>query len=294
METTIKLNSFDITSLNELRNILENNSIKETYNNLKCKDEIKIVYEKKLVELNKKFKFKIELIRNKYYRQFLDRISLIEPQSAYKPYRFNMFLEEIHLSDHIDVNQYRDTIKIALINYIGVFNFDNIFELTKEEMIELKDYICGIGNYNDYTECISKLLGMYGHSSEKVFSILETKISKKKLDEMKKCNKFILICPELIREFCIDHFENFKEFDIKDIFELYNIIFNKVLVHEIGHAVFIDKGESEANYFVSNTFDGVFDPIIKRMTDIQGGEYKYPKLITEIDDFSRIKEIYSI
>ena len=38
----------------------------------------------------------------------------------------------------------------------------------------------------------------------------------------------------LIREY----FKNFYKCEVKDIFELYTIMFNVVLIHEIRHAVF--------------------------------------------------------
>ena len=119
------------------------------------------------------------------------------------------------------------------------------------------------------------------------------------LEKIKKCNKFILICPELIKEFCKSHFDDFKEFDIMNKEELKHIIFSKVLVHEIGHGVFDYLNDSEnerrANYFASLSFDGTFDEIIKKFikANKQGELYENPKLIS--DDISTIKgKVYDI
>ena len=124
-----------------------------------------------------------------------------------------------------------------------------------------------------------------------------TIISVGRLEKIKECNKFILICPELIQKFCIEKFPEFKECGIRDSFELNSIVFDNVLTHEIGHGVFDyindSKDEKRANYFVSLTFDGTFDKIIKTHTDIQDGEYKDPYLIG--DEISTVtKEVYNI
>lgn len=288
MEIIIKMNDFDSEKLNELRNILENKQIKDTNNDRK--DETKIVYDDKKIELNEKFNFKVKLIRNKYYRQLLNLINSVNKIIINKE-NFITHLSRNAEECEIVSSRYKDLIKMALINYIGVYNFDNIFELTKEEMIELKKY----KQIND-SEYITRLLGMYisDKSKEEVIQILESKIYGSKLDKIKECKNFILICPEIIQEFCVEYF---KECGIRDIFELYTIIFNKVVVHEIGHAVFdyIDDthNESRANYFASLTFDGTVDKIIQKMTNIQGGTYKNPKLIDDsIENLT--KDIYKI
>ena len=291
MEIIIKMNYFDSEKLNELRNILENKQIKDTNNDRK--DETKIVYDDKKIELNEKFNFKVKLIRNKYYRKLLNLINSVNKIIINKE-NFITHLSSNAEECEIVSSCYKDLLKMALINYIGVYNFDNIFELTKEEMIKLKEY----KQIND-SEYITRLLGMYisDKSKEEVIQILESKIYGSKLDKIKECKNFILICPEIIQEFCVQYFKEFRECGIRDIFELYTIILNKVVVHEIGHAVFdyIDDthNESRANYYTSLTFDGTFDNIIKKMTDIQGGAYKNPKLIDDsIEDIT--KNVYKI
>ena len=291
MEIIIKMNYFDSEKLNELRNILENKQIKDTNNDRK--DETQIVYDDKKIELNEKFNFKVKLIRNKYYRQLLSLINSVNKIIINKE-NFITHLSRNAEECEIVSSRYKDLIKMALINYIGVYNFDNIFELTKEEMIKLKEY----KQIND-SEYITRLLGMYisDKSKEEVIQILESKIYGSKLDKIKECKNFILICPEIIQEFCVEYFKDFKECGIRDIFELYTIIFNKVVVHEIGHAVFdyIDDthNESRANYFASLTFDGTVDKIIQKMTNIQGETYKNPKLIDDsIENLT--KDIYKI
>lgn len=301
MEITINTNSLDNAKIEDLRNILESSRIKIINNdNLKSENEIKIVYDDEPIEMNGKFNFKVKLIRNKYYRQLLNLINAVNEKILKREESFTIR----HVSDQLDLVRtyieskcYKDMVKMALINYIGVYNFDNIFELTKEEMIELKKYI-RLNNDSDY---ITRLLGMYANNKvrEAILRLLETKIYGSKLDKIKKCKSFILICPEIIQEFCIKYFKQFeKECGIKDIFELYTIIFNKVLVHEIGHGVFnYIKNDSEderrANYFASLTFDGTFDKFIQTMTEIQGGSYKKPKLID--DSIETItKDVYKL
>ena len=293
MKIIIKTEPINSAKIEDLRNILESNRIKIINNdNLKSKGEIEIVYDDERVKMNEKFDFKVKLIRNKYYRQLLSVINSVneiinnnkEIFTTYTPFEFK-----------VESKFYKDMLKMALINYIGVYNFDNIFELTKDEMIELKKYI-QLNNDSDY---ITRLLGMYVNDKgkEEVLRLLEPKIYGSKLDKIKKCKNFILICPEIIQEFCVECFKEFKECDIKDIFELYTIIFNKVLVHEVGHSVFdyINDSESEgrANYFASLTFDGTFDKIIQKMTEIQRGSYKGPKLIDDSIE-TIIKDVYKI
>ena len=293
MKMIIKIKDCDSEKLNELKNILENKQIKIINNNLKSKDKIEIVYDDKKIKLNEKFNFKVKLIRNKYYRQLLNLINSVNKIIINKE-NFITHLSSNMEECEIVSSRFKDLLKVALINYIGVYNFDNIFELTKEEMIELKKYI----QIND-SEYITRLLGRYisDKSKEEVIRVLEPKIYGSKLDKIKECKNFILICPEIIQEFCIEYFKEFKGCGIRDIFELYTIIFNKVVVHEIGHAVFdyIDDthNESRANYFASLTFDGTVDKIIQKMTDIQGGTYKNPKLID--DSIKTItKNVYKI
>lgn len=298
MEVIINANSFTITKLSKLRNYLEKYQIKEIHNNLESEDEIRIVFNKERMKLNEKFKFKVKLIRNKYYRQLKDIIDLSTHRAVVEVI-IDSDSKNINLDKYI-FNSNKDKLKMALINYIGVYNFDNIFELSKEEMLELRKYKC-LNNDSDYR---IKLLGAYipTNSKERVVEYLEEKVETDKLKEIKKCNSFILICHEIINEFCSDNYDKFKDCSVIEIFELYTIIFNKVLVHEIGHGVFDyiydSRNESRANYFASLTFDGTFDKIIKRMTNIQGEklpEYKNPTLLTYNEEIINIKEkIYNI
>lgn len=307
MEITTKLDSFDINELNKLRDILENKRITNIYNNIKSEDKVHIEYDEKTIELNEKFNFKSELIRNKYYRQLLNIINVINNIKVYKYAEDKKisFVDDAIISDisvlHITSKKYKDILRMALINYIGSYNFDNIFELSKEEMLELKEY----KHMNSISEYLIKLMGAFipEKAKEEVFRALEPKIYGSKLDKIKKCKNFILICPEIIQEFCVEYFNKFKDCGIRDIFELYTIIFNQVLVHEIGHGVFdytfdFHDDERRANYFTSITFDGTLDKIIKKKTDIQGEideTYKNPILITENEDISETKEqIYNI
>ena len=296
MEIIIKIKTFSDVDLERLRDILENNQIIKIYYDFKSEEKIKIEYKKHTIKFNKNLSWKIRLIRNKYYKQLLNIINILETAKVYGWY-CDSFFRITHLEKITDLSYYKNLLKMTLINFIGTYNFDNIFELTKDQMLTLREYKCNLNNQNDDSEDLIRLLGLYCSSTDRVFELLESEIDETMLEEMKKCNRLILICPELITEFCTKHFELFTECDINNVFELYTIIFNKVLVHEIGHAVFDYKSDFEnerrANYFASLTFDGTFDEFIKIHTDIQGGEYKNPYLLN--DDISTItKDVYCI
>lgn len=293
MEYIIKISDLDSEKLNFLKNILENNQIINIDNN--HKDEIKIVYDVKKIKLNEKFNNRIELIRNKYYRQLLNWINLENEIILNQKETIKKYVIMELISTDMESKRYNNMLKMALINFIGVYNFDNIFELTKDEMLELKDYM----RMNSDSEYITRLLGVYipNECKDQAIKELEPKLYGSRLDKIKECKNFILICPEIIQEFCIENYREFEKCGIEDIFELYTIIFNKVLVHEIGHGVFEyindADNESRANYFASLTFDGTFDKIIKIMADIQKGSYKNPKLIDDcIEDI--VEKVYKI
>ena len=75
------------------------------------------------------------------------------------------------------------------------------FELSKDEMFTLEEYKYDPNNSRT-TKDIFEVYGMYCHKNERIFELLEPKINSDMLEKIKKCNKFILICPELIKEFC--------------------------------------------------------------------------------------------
>lgn len=303
MEMVIEINSLNIEKINELKMNLENHQIKDINNDIKDKNIIRIIFDKKRMKLNESFKFKVELIRNKYYRQLLNLVNavkeiIIREKDEFR--RSNVDPYSLQISEvFVNSKYYKYTLKMALINYIGTYNFDNIFELTEDEMLKIRKYKIGINNKISDEGAILDALGMYCHYNERIFKRLEANIgaSDDRLEKIKECNKFILICPELIQKFCIEKFPEFKECGIRDSFELNSIVFDNVLTHEIGHGVFDyindSKDEKRANYFVSLTFDGTFDKIIKTHTDIQDGEYKDPYLIG--DEISTVtKEVYNI
>lgn len=301
MEMIIEIKTLDEGKINELKKKFENYKIKDIKNDIEDNNEIRIIFDKKRMKLNKDFSFKVELIRNKYYRQLLNLVNAVKKIIIKEKEEFTSFVDDILNIKEVIVNSkdYNDMLKMALINYIGTYNFDNIFELTEDEMLKIRKYKMGINNKISDEGAILDALGMYCHYNERTFKMLEANIgaSDDRLEKIKECNNFILICPELIQKFCIEKFSEFKGCGIRDSFELNSIIFDKVLTHEIGHGVFdyIDdnKDEKRANYFVSLTFDGTFDKIIKTHTYIQDGEYKDPYLID--DEISTItKEVYNI
>lgn len=300
MEMVIEIDTLVEGKINELKKNLESYKIKYIKNDTKNKNEIRIIFDKKRMKLNEDFKFKVELIRNKYYRQLLSLVNVANKNVINKselcsidPYSFQVS------KIFVNADNYKYMLKIALINYIGTYNFDNIFELTEDEMLEIRKYKMGINNKISDEGAILDALGMYCHYNEITFKRLEANIgaSADRLEKIKECNNFILICPELIQKFCIEKFSEFKGCGIRDSFKLNSIIFDKVLTHEIGHGVFdyIDdnKDEKRANYFASLTFDGTLDEIIKTHTNLQDGKYKDPYLID--DAISTItKEVYNI
>lgn len=298
----IDVNSFDINKLKELRNVLENNLIEKLDYDLISRNYIKFSYSKRR-KINFKYKIIVNLIRNKYYRKLLNSLNelnglnhMLENLEKTKICPFNLkYCEGIILLEKL--NNYKKIIKEDLINYIGVYNFDYIIELSEKEMIELSKYNNNKNNKNNNTCNKNKILGMYCklNLSEILKLVSNADIEKIKISE--NYNKIIFLCPELIKEFAINNFNIFKKHGILDSFQLYEIIFYKVLVHEIGHGVFdyiFDKNnERRANYFASLTFDGTFDILIKEMTDIQGGEYKNPYLISD-EELNISKEVYNL
>ena len=202
--------------------------------------------------------------------------------------------EIIYLNNFI---QNSNLIKMALINYIRTFYFDNIFTLSEKAMLKL-----GIFEYNhndvnnNNPRDISDVLGMYCHYNEELFNILEHEISKKELDEMKKCKRFILICPELINKFCKDFFDRFKDSEIMDIAQLFEMILDEVLFHEIGHGVFDyindEYNESRADYFASLTSDGTLDKTIEIHYDIVKWIYRLFFIESDIEEIK--KYVYNL
>lgn len=291
----IKISEFDNKKLKELRRFLETYCIveiqtkKEDTITIKAKElnaAILLGIEESKIN-NENFNIKVKLIRNKYYMKLFDLNNTIS--------KVEKFTEK-EIGKNFLLDSYKDLKKIALINYIGTYNFENIIEITKEEMKELRkksekenwNYsIDFMGMYIPYVEGGIKedIIEVLGRSRDKTI--------------IKSYHNLILICQEAIREFCNEHFEAFKD-EVNDKFRLYTIIFETVLAHEIGHGVFSyvrdEEDERRANYFASLTFDGTYDKIIKIKTFYQGIKYKTPKLITEMIENEEIikKEIYKI
>ena len=303
-EEVIKIDLFEIEQLERLQVILENNKITKIKNKLTDFETITVEYEDRKLELNKEFKLSIKLIRNKYYRKLLnivDHVLKFKPSiDIAKPvfgvtdeYGINIY--EILLKNYIDINKYKEKLKIELINYIGLYNFDNIFELTKEEMIKLEKFK---HNINKINKNIYEVYGMFCYKDDELIETLEDILVDDRLLKIKECDRFIIICPELIREYCLKQIKKYKPYKIIDESQLFTIIYNKVLVHEIGHAVFeyIDDCENEkrANYFASLTFDGTFDSFIELFTKNQDMQYKNPILVTKDNTDIIKKYIYHI
>lgn len=291
----IKISEFDNKKLKELRRFLETYCIveiqtkKEDTITIKAKElnaAILLGIEESQIN-NENFNIKVKLIRNKYYMKLFDLNNTIS--------KVEKFTEK-EIGKNFLLDSYKDLKKIALINYIGTYNFENIIEITKEEMKKLREKsekeswnysIDFMGMYIPYREGKIKedIIEVLGRSRDKTI--------------IKSYHNLILICPEAIREFCNEHFEEFKD-EVNDKFRLYTIIFETVLAHEIGHGVFSyvrdEEDERRANYFASLTFDGTYDKIIKIKTFYQGIEYKNLKLITEMIENEKIikNEIYKI
>ena len=81
MKEEINMVSFDKERLNKLKDIFESYQIKSIDIDKKMKSDSKFIIEyhdKPPMILNKKFKFKIKQIRNKYYRQLLNFLDFKE------------------------------------------------------------------------------------------------------------------------------------------------------------------------------------------------------------------------
>lgn len=291
----IKISEFDNKKLKELRRFLETYCIveiqtkKEDTITIKAKElnaAILLGIEESKIN-NENFNIKVKLIRNKYYMKLFDLNNTIS--------KVEKFTEK-EIGKNFLLDSYKDLKKIALINYIGTYNFENIIEITKEEMKELRKK----SEKENWNYSID-FMGMYipyveGGIKEDIIEVLGRFRDK---TIIKSYHNLILICQEAIREFCNEHFEAFKD-EVNDKFRLYTIIFETVLAHEIGHGVFSyvrdEEDERRANYFASLTFDGTYDKIIKIKTFYQGIEYKNPKLITEMIENEKIikNEIYKI
>lgn len=298
MEETINFNldfeHLDVKQLKKIKTIVENYQVSEICNKIKDENKVIIKYDKKTIEMNTDYMFQIKSIRNKYYRQLLCLLNVISPTKLLEDSDFKDVGEIIYLNNFI---QNSDLIKMALINYIRTFYFDNIFTLSEKAMLKL-----GIFEYNhndvnnNNPRDISDVLGMYCHYNEELFNILEHEISKKELDEMKKCKRFILICPELINKFCKDFFDRFKDSEIMDIAQLFEMILDEVLFHEIGHGVFDyindEYNESRADYFASLTSDGTLDKTIEIHYDIVKWIYRLFFIESDIEEIK--KYVYNL
>lgn len=288
MEEIINFEHINIEQLKKIKTILENYQVNEICNKIRAENKVVIKYDKKTIKMNGDYLFQIKSIRNKYYRKLLSLLDAISPTKLLEDPVFKDFGEIIYLNNF---NQKIDLIKMALINYIGTFYFDNIFTLSEKTMLKLGTFKYNHNDANNNLRDISDALGMYCHYNEELFDILEPEISKKELDDMKKCKRFILICPELINRFCKDNFDKFKDYEITDIAQLFDIIFEQVLFHEIGHGVFdyIHDGynESRADYFTSLTSDGTLDKIIEIYYDIVKLIYKLFFIDSDIEEIKK-------
>lgn len=283
----------NIKQLKKIKTIVENYQVNEICNKIKDENKVIIKYDKKAIEMNDDYIFQIKSIRNKYYRQLLCLLDVIFPTKLLDDPVFKDVGEIMYLNNFV---QNSDLIKMSLINYIGAFYFDNIFTLSEKAMLKLGIFKYNHNDVNNTPRDISDVLGMYCHYNEKLFDILESEISKEELDEMKRCKRFILICPELINKFCRDSFDRFKDSEITDIAQLFEIILEEVLFHEIGHAVFDyihdENNESRADYFASLTSDGTLDKIVEIHYEIIGGIYKLFFIDSDIKKI--MKHVYDL
>lgn len=297
-EKTIKIEELEIKELENLQSTLENNKVINIKNILTDSNIMIVEYEDKELDIDKEFELAIKLIRDKYYRKLLNVVDkILKFKIPEKSDEISYVFDEtgrsykIFLKDYVDIYKYKEKLKIALINYIGLYNFDNIFELTKEEMLKLKIFSF---NPNSQQKNVFEFYGMFCHRSDELLKVLKKALDADRFSKINRCNRFIIICPELIREYCIEQFDKYKSQGIIDESQLFTVIYNKVLTHELGHAVFdyINdfNNEKRANFFSSLTFDGAFDNYIKLFTEHQDERYKDPILITK-DETNMIKKI---
>ena len=278
----LNLKHLDVKQLKKIKAYTEKYQVSKICNKIKDENKVIITFDEKIIEMNSEYVFQVKAIRNKYYMQLLNLLNVLSPTKLLDDFAFKEFGEIMYLNNFI---QNSDLIKMALINYIGTFYFENIFTLSEKSMLKLD-----IFNDNNNSRDISDALGMYCHYNEKLFDILEPEITKEELNKIKKCKRFILICPELINKFCKDNYDKLKDYDT-DIGQLFEMVFVEVLLHEIGHGVFEyinDRhNEGRADYFAALSSDGTLDKMIKTHKDIVGFTYKLFFIDSDLEEIKK-------
>lgn len=111
-------------------------------------------------------------------------------------------------------------------------------------------------------------------------------------DFFKRDQQVIYLCPELINAFSQELYSNDFPCCGVDFEAFYNLIFELVLFHELGHLAFScldlpcqDESltEGRANFFASYITNGVHDHLIKLKTQHQPAQYHTPILVTDSD-----------
>lgn len=111
-------------------------------------------------------------------------------------------------------------------------------------------------------------------------------------DLFNRDQQIIYLCPELINTFSQELYNNNFRCHGGDFLTFYNLIYELVLLHELGHLAFscldltgqdTSLTEGRANFFASYITNGVHDHLIKLKTQHQPAQYHAPILITDSD-----------
>lgn len=183
-----------------------------------------------------------------------------------------------------------------VVSYIKAGELDIVLEITKEEMESLRKYKLN-REINDET------LGLYIKYTNHIYDDLKDKLGDKITNEIDRYKGYynylniILICNENINNrlnsWIDNNYEELKQVSrtINKKGNLFSILDFKriVFIHELGHLIFSYNEsysgleEKQANYIVSNYFDGKYDYFINFMVKFQNNMYQNPLLKPEID-----------
>ena len=123
----LNLKHLDVKQLKKIKAYTEKYQVSKICNKIKDENKVIITFDEKIIEMNSEYVFQVKAIRNKYYMQLLNLLNVLSPTKLLDDFAFKEFGEIMYLNNFI---QNSDLIKMALINYIGTFYFENIFTLS--------------------------------------------------------------------------------------------------------------------------------------------------------------------
>lgn len=180
----------------------------------------------------------------------------------------------------------KNTSPIQLFFLLTFYSIDAIKLKSREEMEkhweEMEKHFSH-PNEDPYKQCPykepSELLGCYFYQCDRA-------------DLFNRDQQIIYLCPELINTFSQELYNNNFLCYGGDFLTFYDLIYELVLLHELGHLAFsclkmtgqdTSLTEGRANFFASYITNGVHDYLIKLETQHQPAQYHAPILITDSD-----------